>query len=217
MMLTKLNRLWESGRVNSLPEMPRTRQVVFVPKCVPGDGSPWLNFGSSRSEYEKWIPHVCGICCLKMIGDSAGLTTQLTLYTLTLMCLAKRGFVQEADGKISGVFHYPLAELAGDLGLAAEVDGNLASGRCISHIRRGSILMLSVNLAKVNPSLSGGHLVVVYDYSPKSDVFMIHDCSSVLRTNGCGISISRRELDGISNRKGLVFTLEMSDARGTEL
>ena len=46
------------------------KQIVFVPKTIPHDTTPWIRFGASQELYDQWIPEICGICCLKMIGDT---------------------------------------------------------------------------------------------------------------------------------------------------
>ena len=178
--------------------------VCYVPKRDNSE-TPWINFGASKAEYDKWILHVCGVCCLKMVGDTLLKTQQMSLYNLTTLCLNEGAFRIREDGEIEGIFHHPLCSVANGLGIAAEVCGRLTEDRLERTVALGRTAMLSVNLAKVNPDLRGGHLVIVHDYDASRDSFLLHDCSSVIRPNGCNINISRQELRSISNHKGLIL------------
>ena len=77
-----------------MPSIPDLIVPRFVPKPTTRThaGQPWVVFGSTKELYDYWIPHVCGICCLKMVGDTLGKTSSYTLYALTMMCLERGGF-----------------------------------------------------------------------------------------------------------------------------
>lgn len=177
---------------------------MYVPKRQAGATEPWIEFGSDPPEYERWIPEVCGICCLKMAGDTIGVTNDLTLYRLTMMAVANGTFVENADGTIRGAFHYPLAELAGHLGMCCRVMERLGISEIMAALAQGMYAILSIDLARVDSSLHGGHLVLIYGYDESADSFMLHDCSSIMQEDGRGVSISAQALAGISNNKGLV-------------
>jgi hypothetical protein len=104
---------------------------VYICKKQPDDPEPWISFGSDRLQYERWIPEICGICCLKMIGDTTGATRQFTLYQLTMMAAANGTFVIGKDGGIKGAFHHPLAKLAESFGIPCRVMRKLDSGQLI--------------------------------------------------------------------------------------
>jgi hypothetical protein len=182
-----------------LPPVP-----VYVPKRRPGDAEPWIAFGSGQLEYQRWIPEICGICCLKMVGDTIGVTNNLSLYQLTMMAVANGTFIVSECGTIQGAFHYPLAELAVRLGMRCRVMRTLSIGEITEALAQGMYAILSINTARVDSSLQGGHLVLVYEYDEPADSFLLHDCSSMMQPDGRGVDISAHALASISNNKGLV-------------
>jgi Peptidase_C39 like family len=184
---------------NNLPPVP-----VYIPKRRPHDPEPWIEFGSDRLEYQRWIPEICGICCLKMVGDTIGVTNNLTLYQLTMMAAANGTFIVREDGTIQGVFHYPLAELAEHLGIRCRVVRVLGIDEITEALAQGMYVILSINAEKVDSSLRGGHLILVYGYHELADSFLLHDCSSIMQPDGCGVRIPAHALKSISNNKGIV-------------
>jgi hypothetical protein len=177
---------------------------VYVPKRQPDDTAPWIAFGSGPLEYQRWIPEICGICCLKMVGDTIGVTSDLSLYDLTMMALENGTFTVSEHGTIQGAFHHPLAELAERLGIRCRVLGALGISEIMGALAQGKYVILSINAARVDSSLEGGHLVLVYGYDARAGCFLLHDCSSIMQPDGCGVSISEHAMACISNNKGLV-------------
>ena len=139
-----------------------------------------------------------------MVGDTIGVTTELSLYQLTMMAAANGTFVVSEQGTIQGAFHYPLAELAERLGMRCRVMRTLGIGEITEALAQGMYAILSISAAKVDSSLQGGHLVLVYGYDEPAASFLLHDCSSMMRPDGCGVRISAHALASISNNKGLV-------------
>jgi hypothetical protein len=184
---------------NSLPPVP-----VYVPKRRQNDVEPWVEFGSGPIEYRRWIPEICGICCLKMVGDTIGVTNNLTLYQLTMMAVANGTFIVNEDGAIRGVFHYPMAELAEHLGIHCRVMRALGIAEITEALAQGMYVILSISAERVDSSLRGGHLILVYGYDEPAGSFLLHDSSSILQPDGCGVRISAHALASISNNKGLV-------------
>lgn len=182
----------------NLPPVP-----VYVPKKRPDDPEPWISFGSDRLEYQRWITEICGICCLKMVGDTIGVTNDLSLYQLTMMAAANGTFIEGEQGIIQGAFHYPLAELAERLGMHCHVMRVLGIGEIAETLAQGMYAILSINAARVDSSQRGGHLVLVYGYDEPAGAFLLHDCSSMIRPDGCSVRIPEHELASISNNKGL--------------
>ncbi len=179
--------------------------IEFVPKRIKGDIKPWVRFGSTRAEYDLWSPEVCGICCLKMVGDTFNKTNQMSLYSLTMQCLDKGGYRILADNRIEGVFHQPLLALAEELGLQGEVRGNLDPGSVIKALGEEKLVILSIDLKKVRPELNGGHLILIYDYSRSLNSFFAHDPSYLLSRQGRGTRVDSEYLEDISNQKGIVL------------
>ena len=190
---------WCEANGSNMPPVP-----VYVPKRRSGDPEPWIAFGSGQLEYQRWIPEICGICCLKMVGDTIGTTNDLSLYQLTMMAAANGTFIVSEHGTVEGAFHYPLAELAERLGIRCRVVRILGIGEITEVLAQGMYAILSIDSARVDSSRHGGHLVLVYGYDKLADSFLLHDCSSMMRPNGRGVSISAEALASISNNKGLV-------------
>jgi hypothetical protein len=108
------------------------------------------------------------------------------------------------DGTVQGVFHYPLAELAERLGMRCRVMEKLGIIEITEALAQGMYPILSINAARVDSSLQGGHLILIYGYDEPGDSFLLHDCSSIMQQDGRGVSISAPALANISNNKGLV-------------
>jgi hypothetical protein len=139
-----------------------------------------------------------------MVGDTIGVTNGLSLYELTMMALENGTFTVSENGTIQGAFHDPLAELAERLGIRCRVLGTLGISEITDALAQGKYVMLSINAARVDSSLGGGHLVLVYGYDAPAGSFSLHDCSSIMQPDGCGVSISEHAMACISNNKGLV-------------
>ncbi len=181
-------------------------EVQYLSKNYDSVDKPWLPFGApNKQEYEKWNPQVCGICCLKMIGDTLQLTKNKSLYSLTMRCLELGGFKVGSDGSIQGVFHGPLLELAREYGLDGQIATNLTLGEMKNILSQHEYIILSIDKSKVDPTLSGGHLVLIHGYKLNSDTFLLHDPEPILATNGENILVKPAYLESISNRKGLII------------
>lgn len=181
--------------------------IHFVPKRVKGDRRPWIRFGSTRTEYERWVPEICGICCLKMVGDTFHKTNHMSLYKLTMLCLQKGGFTITAGGCIGGVFHRPLLELAKEFGVDGWV-GKLDQKTIIDSLHQHKLIILSINLNIVSSHLHGGHLILVHIYDLTTNFFVVHDPSYLLNKKGKNIRIHADYLASISNKKGIVLWLK---------
>ena len=181
-------------------------QIKYVSKISDGNKKPWLQFGApNKHEYEKWSPEICGICCLKMIGDTFGSTSNASLYQLTMECKQKGGFKELPTGEIQGVFHRPLLDLAKSHGLDGNIEGHLNLEKIIAAIQDGRLVILSLNKSKVNPKLKGGHLVLIHAYDAESATFLINDPEPILAENGQSVEVNSDKLEEISNKKGLII------------
>lgn len=181
-------------------------KVEYIPKNYDNLNEPWIAFGApTRSEYEKWSPEVCGICCLKMIGDTYGSTTDTSLYQLTMECKQKGGFKELETGEIQGVFHRPLLDLAKDYGLDGNIESNLDIEKIIAFLQNGRFVILSLDKSKVDPKLKGGHLVLIHVYDSESETFLIHDPEPILAEDGQDVKIDPRRLEEVSNKRGLII------------
>jgi len=132
-------------------------------------------------------------------------STRTSLAGLTGRCIELGGFRHEGNGSIKGVFHRPLLQLAMELGFDGVVEGHLTSEVLKHALDAGKLAVLSIDLARVRPELSGGHLLLVHSYDAASKEFSMHDCSEVLSIPGASVRLGEATLARISNRKGLVL------------
>ena len=184
--------------------MQLVRQVQFVPKR-PKDVIPWVYAGFPTAEqWETWNPHICGICCLKMLSDTFR-SESPTTYTLLSRCRELGGFREDEAQHIRGVFHHPLLNLAREIGFDGVVEGQLSASSVRTAIEEGKFAVLSIDLARVRPDLSGGHLLLVHSYERDSNEFIFHDCSEVLACPGANLRMNDLSLEQISNRKGIII------------
>jgi len=181
-------------------------KVEYIPKSYDNFDEPWIVFGApNREEYEKWSPQVCGVCCLKMIGDAYGSTSNISLYQLTMECKQRDGFRELPTGEIQGVFHKPLLDLAQSYGLSGSIEGNLDFEKLTTALQNGRLVILSLDKSKVNPKYKGGHLVLVHAYEPESETFLVNDPEPVLAEDGRNVKVGSDRLEEISNKKGLII------------
>jgi hypothetical protein len=184
--------------------MPFVREIRFVPKRHEGS-RPWAHAGFPNvEEWETWSPHICGICCLKMLADTFR-SDSLSIYALTSRCCQLGGFRMGEQQHIRGVFHNPLLKLALEIGFEGIVEGQLSAAALRRAIEQGRFALLSIDLARVRPDLSGGHLVLIHSYDGDSNEFILHDCSEVLARPGANIRLKAASIELISNHKGLVI------------
>lgn len=180
--------------------------IPFSQKGTPGSKEDARTFGASSELYDFWRPHLCGVCCLKMIGDAVGATKDLSLYTLTERCVSKGVLKVDKHNEVFGAYHYPMATMLHEMGVPAQVEGQLTGDVIEKSLSSGKLVMLSVDLAKVEHCPSDeSHLVLVYEsLGGALNSFRLHDCASALGPDGNGMTMESAELMRISNEKGLI-------------
>lgn len=176
--------------------------VVYVPKP-----STVKDFGSeTEGQLSKWVPEICGVCCLKMIGDTYGNTQDKSLWALTKDCINSGAFVEDmAASKVSGIYYKPLIRLSKTYGLTGKSYKYLPNMLIKYLLHRGINPILSIDLNKVNSKYTETHLIVIVSYDKKSNKFTIHDPSSVLGTPGDNVKVDAKWLKHISNNRGMSF------------
>lgn len=182
------------------------RHIPFVPKRPTGS-APWQIFGSDRATYEKWAPHICGICCVAMVAAHYE-RPLFSLWELTTRAIKLNVFRENTDEQIEGAFHGPLVTLAEELGLAGRVEPRLNMSVVRDNLIHGRLTLLSIDLRKVQQQLTGSHLILIHSIlASTNDVVEVHDCAHTLALNGENVTISFHELERISNRKGVSLWL----------
>lgn len=163
-----------------------------------------VNFGGTEAEYKLWRSNMCGVCCLKMIGDSVGKTQNISLFDLVKISLDRGVFRINKEGNIEGAFHYPLRDLLREMHIPATVESKLTTQKIKKKLQAGKIIILSVDLTKSHFITSPeSHLITVYDYDALGDTYTIHDSSSVIAENGNAVKIHSAYLNELSNSRGL--------------
>lgn len=180
-----------------------TEAPPFFSKGKLGNLEDAARCGWSQEEFDFWQPHSCGTCCLKTIGDSRGVSLNLTLADITELCVRKGVFAIEGN-TVSGAFHFPMVNLLADWGISAEVRRQLPLNDIISALTQGCLVILSVDLKKLNPPHDSTHLVIVFGYDEVDKEFSIHDSASILKPIGSGLTLDTEELARLSNGRGIV-------------
>jgi hypothetical protein len=181
----------------------RTTAPPFFSKIISPQDAVNI-FGGVWDDYVFWQPYLCGVCCVKMVGDTAGITNHTPLLSIVHEFVRTGAFVILEDGSVDGAFHYPMASVIEDLGLHAEVVRRLPASKVAYFVERGSAVILSCDLAKMTDGReSGGHLVLVYGYDVDREIFLIHDSLEILGDKGCAAEVNATELERISNSKGI--------------
>jgi hypothetical protein len=185
------------------------KKVAYLSKNYVNSNGSWKKFGApNRTLFEKWNSQACGIYCLKMIGDTHRLTNKKSIYQLTMECLSKGGYKELPNGEIQGVFHKPLLELGKKYGLSGKVERNLDIRKITSSLSENKYIILSVDKSKINPDLTGGHLILLHTYYPNVKLISLNDSDMLIDKKGKNILIDFEKLQKISNRKGLLLWLD---------
>ena len=134
------------------------------------DDPRWAETGAPDLDaYAYWCSRWCGMACLRMAlvardGDAP------SLYELVSGCQEYGGYVEEADGSVTGLIYRPFAAyVAGKHGLQADVITDLDAARLRAELTSGRLVMASVSpeirRPECRPPSTGGHLVLVTGYS----------------------------------------------------
>ena len=163
----------------------------------------WKESGAkNQSEFDDWNKDICGIYCLKMAGDYFGKTNELSVWSLLNECRAFGGFRDE-NGERIGVFHKALAKTAKKNKFFGKITKDLTTDKLKKLLKKDYLVILSVNKNKIGKNLTGGHLILVLDYSEREKAFVLNDPDPILAKNGSSIHLPEIELDRISNKKGI--------------
>lgn len=181
----------------------RRRPIPYVSKNTAAAAG---DFGGTTADYDFWRPHMCGVCCVKSIGDALGVTTGTTLFDLIKLCVEHEVYRFDDAGDIRGAYHYPLCDLLRTrIGVPAHVAPDLSTAIVKHQLAQGKAIILSVDLGKsAHRRAPVTHLVTVYAHDPVCDTYTLHDCSSAIVADGCAAVVPARYLSMLSNRRGLV-------------
>ena len=180
------------------------RKIPLILKR-PNSAQPWVEFGSTESEYIRWAPEVCSIACVRSIllwryG------TAPSLWELINQAVEHQVF-KVTDERIDGAFHFPLVQLLGRHGIRAEVLKAASEDEVWKYLDTG-VVMLSVDLPKISQELVGSHIVLVVDKMASQDgLYLVQDSAMIISSDESsewGTLIEREILKGVSNRKGLI-------------
>lgn len=165
----------------------------------------WQKAGApNKNEFIDWNNDLCGLYCLKMVGDYFNVTKNTSLWEILIKCRELNGF-KDINGERVGVFHKSLLKTAKSFGLKGKTERNFNLKKIIKNLSKNHLVILSVDKNKINSKLTGGHLILVYDYLVDKDICILHDPDQILSKSGENVEINLGELAKISNNKGLVI------------
>jgi hypothetical protein len=130
------------------------------------DDPGWPDSGApDQQTYGRWCRHLCGMACLRM-ALMARDGHAPSLFTLLNGCLDYGGYVEEPDGRITGLLYRPFAGFIRDrYQLPAEIITSLSPDRMTAELDQGRLVMASVHKEirrpDRDPPATGGHLVLV--------------------------------------------------------
>ena len=182
----------------------RKLKIQLISKIAPA-GSVEEYFGDTADKYEFWQPHLCGVCCVKMIADAVYTTNSWSLAELVDTFVKTKAFRISGNGAVEGAFHYPMKKVLASLGINSHVVRKISVPNMAARIENGAAVILSVDLGRITSGdESGGHLVLVTNYNRDRDVFTVYDSLGLLGRNGVDNDMSSENLAYISNCKGLI-------------
>jgi Peptidase_C39 like family len=174
--------------------------IPFVSKRPYGP-TPWVTFGSTKEEYEKWAGEICSIaCCRSLILAKCG--DAPSLWELTQQAIKMGVFLDEGTS-IKGAFHKPLAQLLAMHDIVAQLFQKETEA-AIWNLSERYPIIISIDLSKYTTS-AGSHLVLITDIDLISEQYIVHDSASTLCNVGYDCRVSRSQLSKISNGRGLII------------
>ena len=136
----------------------------------PADDPNWPESGApDQQAYGRWCTRLCGMACLRM-ALTARDGHAPSLFALLDGCLDYGGYVEEADGKVTGLLYRPFCDFTRDrYKLQADVITGLGPGQLIREVGQGRLVIASVHKEirrpEHDPPATGGHLVLVTGYA----------------------------------------------------
>lgn len=133
------------------------------------DDPNWRDSGAPTQEaYGRWCTRLCGMACLRMALIARDGHAP-SLFTLLDGCLEYGGYVEEPDGRVTGLLYQPFSDFTRDrYQLQADVIPDLSTGRMAGELGHGNLVMASVHKEirrpDRGPPATGGHLVLVTGY-----------------------------------------------------
>ena len=132
----------------------------------PADDPNWPDSGApDQQAYGRWCTRLCGMACLKM-ALTARDGRAPSLFTLLRGCLDYGGYVEEPDGRVTGLLYRPFADFTRDCcRLRCDVITDLDPDRITRELDHGRLVMASVHKEirrpEHDPPGTGGHLVLI--------------------------------------------------------
>jgi hypothetical protein len=132
----------------------------------PADDPNWPGSGApDQQAYGRWCTRLCGMACLRM-ALSARDGHAPSLFTLLDGCLDYGGYVEEPDGRVTGLLYRQFADFTRDrYRLRADVITDLDADRIIRELDQRRLVMASVHKEvrrpEHDPPAAGGHLVLI--------------------------------------------------------
>jgi hypothetical protein len=132
----------------------------------PADDPRWPETGApDQTTYGRWCTRLCGMACLRMALIARDGHAP-SLFALLDGCREYGGYVEEPDGRVSGLLYRQFADFTADrYHLRADVITDLHSRRICRELDQGRLVIASVHKEirrpEREPSAIGGHLVLI--------------------------------------------------------
>jgi hypothetical protein len=175
----------------------------------PAEDPNWRASGAPTQEaYGRWCTRLCGMACLRMALIARDGHAP-SLFTLLEGCLEYGGYVEEPDGRVTGLLYQQFSDFTRDrYQLQADIITSLDPTRIIAELDTGRLIMASVHKEirrpERDPPATGGHLVLVTRHHDGQLTF--HNPSG--HTSQAGIAtLPLTRFDRFAARRGLALRL----------
>ena len=175
----------------------------------PVDDPNWSASGApTQAAYGRWCTRLCGMACLQMALIARDGCAP-SLFALLGGCLEYGGYVEEPDGRVTGLRYQQFSDFTRDrYQLQADVITSLGPDRLIAELTAGRVVMASVHKEirrpEHDPPATGGHLVLVTGYQDGQVTF--HNPSG--HTSQAGIAtLPLARFDRFAAHRGIALHL----------
>jgi len=142
---------WESADLVS--EFLQGRSAATDPQ--------WRESGAQDvAEYARWVDHLCGMACLKMVMAHRGQPHRI--HDLRRHVQALGGYVEEADGSIRGLIYIGAVRWLDARGIAARIILDQPPPQLAPSEFYIASVHAMIRTPEATPPRSGGHLVLVF-------------------------------------------------------
>jgi hypothetical protein len=195
-------------------ESPELVDQILVRAFNTGDDPKWkLSGAKNREEYEFITWHICGLACLKSILVYRGYKN---INLVTLFHLAEKYGVYhilEGNHDIRGLYYKPFVLFTLKVfNTETEVAPFLSIKRILYELSQNRVVIASVhpsirNVNSPNPSLKGGHLVLVTGYNKVAKTLTLHNPSGYYNISQNNVIVSFSNFKRFFANRGIIINI----------